>query len=107
MTNPSFNEESDKNLGLIFRIPSAFAFLILLSSLFVPYVLFLSLGSLWGLTGALVIGIYLKIRYPSRGFGPMFLTMFDMGIIFGNGILILSALIHYGDNKKYRTRRCT
>ena len=80
-------DKSERHLGLLFRVPGFIGFLILLFFLLGPYILIVTHPP-WGcLLSAAVLPIYLKIRYPSRGFGPMWLSIFDFGIIFGNGIM--------------------
>ncbi len=85
--------QPETKLALLSRVPTPLALLILMVCLFGPYVTVWILGPAWGLIGIVVVPVYIKIRYPSRGFGPMWLTMLDMIIVFGNSGLAIMGII--------------
>jgi len=85
-------KQPDRKHALLWRLPTPLAWLILIACLCGPYAVAIAIRPVWGLCGALVVPLYIKLRYPGRSFGPMWLSFLDMAIILGNAILALMVL---------------
>ena len=78
------------NPGLLWRMPTPLGLFVLLACLAGPFAIVMILEPEWGLLGAVVAPLYVKIRYPGVSFGPTWLTILDMLIVFGNaGLAVL------------------